>query len=596
MAQIPKQTRFLADATVYSPTGRRQITIHVDPSGLDAQGQHPALATGRSYLEFTVTPTTAEIWSANQLRFNEGGACSIIRNMRVLSRQSGVVLDECANWNLLWDALWRSGYDDAERDTLGRMIGAQTSSESRGVFAAQPVTVANFKDVASFTARIPLPLLQGIFKSPSIPLELTKGLTLQIELEDRISAAFTRIAITPPPAPFTPLAITSLLAGANDKSGGATATVLLAAAGPDAVLTARTFGSTPPSTTARVVLWTANAAAISYSQLAYTSINTATPATITFGANAGTNADYIGGFIEFVPPPAAVAQYSLAAANLSAATSTTVTTLEDLDPADSLIKVGDYVAIKLNSASLATPVVVTPVVFSRKVKTITANANKTVYELEVAIGAAPGNLNFNAGGYIELVLSPTGGAAAGNSMYTVTAPSIVAASAPVPSLPKQLSWISWTGWGQQMAAGSSVSLQWPTLPYGRALSALARLYNADPTAVIGLANAVSDYTFLLNGEAAVEGGAVQLPSILNKTEFIDALEAAGIAMKRSTTVNDTLAVALQAPSAAPVDTMSSVISLRVSNVAAAATCMLFIAHLRTLMPSAGSGMPEVSYT
>jgi len=575
----PKTVRFQATRDSYGPTNR-QVTVHLDESAIGVEGA--GVDTSSSYLEFTCAVSTNEAFSPGALSFKESGAPLLIRDLRVKSRQNAAtILDEVSNFNLVWDLLYRSTYSDAQRETLGRTIGAAPVGQPRTVFTTLPLSAANAHTSSTFTARIPLACLGGIFHSSVVPLSLTKGLTLEINLEDRIAACLA--ASTGYPDLFS--SVTRFTGGAVDKTGGATATLPVADGATQATIQA-VFDNVGV-TNARVVTFTATGGPRLY-DVAYTSVSGATPPVITFGADVGATDDLAGAIIE---TRFAVGMVTLAALDNSGAPSATVTSLNDLTVGNNTIEVGDNVNIVMDVVNNTGGV--TRSTFSRKVTAVAPAGNKMAYTLDPALPGGAAANNYNCGGYILTGDAP-GSSDPGNSSYSLTNVGVVVTPVAITKMPKEMSWVSVTSWVRPIATGTN-TLTWPTLPYGRAMAGIARCWTEDSNAAYGTSNGITDFEYVVNGESTVHGGPVSFAqhSPQWRTELLSALEAADSKMRRSTEINDALAVALTPKGVMALNSTMSVIQLRISNATAAGDVALFLFHMRTLDAS-GGGTPVVT--
>jgi len=575
----PKTVRFQATRDSYGPTNR-QVTIHLDESAIGVDGA--GVDTSSSYIEFTCSVSTTEAFSPGALAFKESGAPLLIRDLRVKSRQNAAtIIDEVSNYNLIWDLLFRSTYTDAQRETLGRCIGAAPEGQPRTVFTPLPLSAANAHTSTTFTARIPLSCLGGIFHSSIVPLSLTKGLTLEINLEDRVAACLS--ASTAYPDRFS--SVTRFTGGAVDKTGGATATLPVAGSATQATIQA--VFTNAGVTNARVVTYTATGGPRLY-DVAFTSVSGATPPVITFGADVG-GTDVITGAI--IEPRFASGMVTVAAIDNSGAPSATVTSLNDITLANNTIEVGDNVNVVVDVVNNTGGVTRTS--FARKVTGVAPSGNKLAYTLDPALPGGAATDNYNGGGYIISGDAP-GSSAPGNSSYSLTNVGVVVTPVAIPKMPKEMSWVSATSWVRPLMAGTS-TLTWPTLPYGRAMAAIARCWTADSNAAYGTGNGITDFEYVVNGESSVHGGPISFAqhSPQWRTELLGALESGDSKMRRSTEINDALAVALTPKGVIALNSTMSVLQLRISNATAAGNVALFLFHMRTLDAS-GGGTPVVT--
>jgi hypothetical protein len=579
MNTTPKGVRFQATRDSYGPTNR-QVVIHLDESAVGVEGA--GIDTSSSYLEFTCSVSTTEAFSPGALAFKESGAPLLIRDLRVKSRQNAAtIIDEVANYNLIWDLLFRSTYTDAQRETLGRCIGAAPEGQPRTVFTPLPLSAANAHSSTTFTARIPLACLGGIFHSSIVPLSLTKGLTLEINLEDRVAACLS--ASTAYPDRFS--SVTRFTGGAADKTAGATATLPVGAGATQA--TVQAAFTNVGVTNARVVTYTATGGPRLY-DVGFTSVSGASPPVITFGADVGATDDLSGAIIE---PRFAVGMVVLDALDNSGAASATVTSLSDITIGNNTIDVGDNVNVVLDVVNNTGGVTRTS--FPRKVTGVAPSGNKIAYTLDPALPGGAATNNYNGGGYILTGDAPPSGSP-GNSSYSLTNVGVVVTPVAITKMPKEMSWVSATSWVRPVSAGTS-TLTWPTLPYGRAMAAIARCWTEDSNAAYGTGNGITDYEYMVNGESTVHGGPISFAqhSPQWRTELLAALEASDSKMRRSTEINDALSVALTPRGVMALNSTMSVIQLRISNATTAGNLALFLYHMRTLDAS-GGGSPVVT--
>jgi hypothetical protein len=127
------------------------------------------------------------------------------------------------------------------------------------------------------------------------------------------------------------------------------------------------------------------------------------------------------------------------------------------------------------------------------------------------------------------------------------------------------------------------------------MAAIARCWTADSNAAYGTGNGIKDFEYVVNGESSVHGGPISFAqhSPQWRTELLAALEASDSKMRRSTEINDALAVALTPKGVMALNSTMSVLQLRISNAATAGNLALFLYHMRTLDVS-GGGSPVVT--
>jgi hypothetical protein len=501
----------------------------------------------------------------------------------VKSRQNGaVILDELDNYNLMWDLLFRSTYTTAQMETLGRMMGAAPANQPRTVFTNLPLSAANARTATSFTSRVPLACLGGIFTTPVVPTGLTKGLTLELTLEDRISACL--LASTAYPDSY--LDVTRFTGGAVDKSAGASATLPVAGGATQATILAGFTNAGVAN--ARVVTVTATGNPRLY-DVGFTSVSGATPPVITFGlADIGDTDDITSAIIE---PRFTSGMITVAALDNTGAASAVVTSLNDIDIAANTVPVGTKVNVIMDVVNNTGVITRTP--FSRVVTAVAAAGSKLAYTLSPALPGGAASNNYNCGGYIQAGDAP-GSSDPGNSTYTLTNVGVVVTPVAIKHTAKELSWVSTTSWVRPVAPGTS-TLTWPSLPYGRALSAISRCFTNDSNAVYGTNNGISDFEYVINGESTVHGGPISFAQHSSqwRTELLAALEASDSKARRFSELNDALAVALTPRGVMALNSTMSVIQLRITGATAAGNIALFLSHMRTLDAS-GGGTPVVT--
>ena len=566
----PKTVRFPATRDLYGPSNR-QVVIHIDESAL-GEVEGAGIDTSSSFLEFQVNVTTSEAFSAAALGFKESGAPMLIRDLRVKSRQSSTILDEVANYNLMWDLLYRTGYNDAQRETLGRMIGAQPENQPRTVFTPLPLTAFNTNNPAPFTARVPLSCLGGVFRANILPLSMTRGLTVELSLEDRVAACLS--ASMGFPGIGTP---ERFLGAADDKTAGATATLPVAGGATRSDIAAAFAGVAR----ARVVTYTATGGPRIY-DVPYVSTTDTTPPIVTFGSDIGGTDALTGAIID---PRLNESMVTLAAQDDSALATKKVTSFLDFTLATNPIRNGALVELVMDTISGA-GVAVREQYFNEVVSSVVTAGGKIEYTLKDDLEAK----NYNGGGYI-IDIGATMNSDPGNSSYTISNVGIVVTPVAVPKIAPEISYVSVTSWVRPISAGNS-TLTWPTLPYSKAMAAIARVWTTDATAAYGTGNGITDYEYVLNGESTVHGGPISFAqhSPQWRVELMAALESSDWKMLRSSSLNDAMAVSLMPRGTMSVDTTMSVLQLRVSGAAAAGNVALFVFHLRTLSSSGGTPM------
>ena len=570
----PKTVRFPATRDLYGPQNR-QVVVHIDESAL-GEVAGAGIDTSSSFLEFQVSVTTSQGFSAAALGFKESGAPMLIRDLRVKSRQSSTIIDEVANYNLLWDLLFRTCYNDAQRETLGRMLGAQPENSPRTVFTPLPLTSFNTNDPATFTARIPLTCLGGVFRSTAVPLSMTRGLTLELSLEDRLAACFS--ASTAFPGLGTP---DRFLGSAVNKTTGATEYLPVGGGATTATIKSAFEGVAR----ARVVTYTATGGPRLY-DIPYDNTTDSTPPQIKFGiADVGAQDNLTGAIIE---PRLNEFMVTLGAQDDSAAAGKVFASLLNFTLETNPIRNGAIVVVVMDTISAAG--VAAREQYANEVVSSVVNAGgKIQYTLKNNLEAK----NYNGGGYILDTGTTTSSDPGNFASYSVSNVGIVVTPVAVPKLAPEMSWVSTTSWVRPISAGNS-TLTWPTLPYSKAMAAIARVWTTDATAAYGTGNGISDFEYVLNGESTVHGGPISFAqhSPQWRVELMAALESSDWKMVRSSSINDALAVSLMPRGTMSVDTTMSVLQLRVSGAAAAANAALFVFHLRTL--SSSGGMPLVT--
>jgi hypothetical protein len=265
--------------------------------------------------------------------------------------------------------------------------------------------------------------------------------------------------------------------------------------------------------------------------------------------------------------------------------------LSDITIGNNTIEVGDNVNVVLDVINNTGGVTRTS--FPRKVTGVAPSGNKIAYTLDPALPGGAATNNYNGGGYIITGDAP-GSSEPGNSSYSLTNVAVVVTPVAITKMPKEMSWVSATSWVRPLMAGTS-TLTWPTLPYGRALASIARCWTEDSNAAYGTGNGITAYEFVVNGESTVHGGPISFAqhSPVWRTELLAALEASDSKMRRSTEINDALAVALTPRGVMALNSTMSVIQLRISNATTAGNVALFLYHMRTLDAS-GGGSPVVT--
>jgi hypothetical protein len=320
----------------------------------------------------------------------------------------------------------------------------------------------------------------------------------------------------------------------------------------------------------------------------FTSVSGATPPVITFGSDVGDTDNITSAIIE---PRFTSGMVTLDALDNTGAASAIVTSLNDIAIADNTIAVGTNVNVVMDVVNNTGGITRTP--FSRVVTAVAASGNKLAYTLAPALPGGAAANNFNGGGYLHAGDAP-GSSDPGDSTYTLTNVGVVVTPVAIQHTAKEMSWVSTTSWVRPIGAGTS-TLTWPSLPYGRALAAISRCFTNDSNSVYGTDNGISDFEYVVNGESTVHGGPISFArhSPQWRTELLAALEASDAKMRRSTELNDALAVALTPKGVMALNSTMSVIQLRITGAAAAGNVALFLYHMRTLDAS-GGGAPVVT--
>lgn len=559
--------------------------------------------------------------NASNFRFNgQGGALNMIRGYR-LTTADGTVLEENRHFNTWANAVMRAAYTDGEMETLSRTLLAAGENDSRSPLC-DPITNA----ATSTEFAIPLSLFMGLHSNPLpgdvaaelaakgqpvprvAPMELAKlrGLRYEFELEQTFATAFSERqapangAVRAAPAVGAVPANAYQLAAKDASGGGGATAVVITTQNRLLADVQRLYGA--GTIRALAVLATTDAATISVNEAIVTPTQTGGADTITFtgAANIGGAVNYTGGGVILLATASSSAV--LPARDLTAGGASVFYTDANMTAAVAATIFPVGCRVRIQAVNLANGL---NIGFGQAYAYVTALANGTggnANKAEITLNATVlAGVNWNGG----MLLSYDGDGVPSRSAGSYTVSDLRLRLAETPSLPMKeiLPYVSVSAFAQAIVGAAADATYNVALPYSDARALFAKMIpNAHPL-VQGSRNGVTGYQWALDGQDLVQGGIVAtglylpMPKDLLRRAFI----AAGIPVKRISSVLDTFSQPLVATSAAAgaggARAQESMlvgrnVALRMTDIGAACQLIVYCAALRHIELS-GAGSADV---
>ena len=603
---MPPSSRVRIPATVTAlapvlpgpvPGSANKLMFDVDPGALSTGCFSPAL----SYLEMTIAPNNGAGGTPFQaLRLKGPGALSLFSTLRIASSRNNQVFEEMSGGDAAawFDFLYRHAYTDAQRETLCRMDAGSTDYDMRGP-AVDPFNP--FVQIATYTVRIPLPTLSGLFRADVLNLSEIGGLSISSELTTDMRTAFEAVttanvnAIINTPPVAVPATDYTAVPRTNIPSTAPLSANYVAS-----------FADASAPVRARVAF--ANAAGGGFTIVESTvTATTVTPATaFTVAANLPA-VDQNNGDVGIMPLGGVVcAAYVNAGAPPPNAV---VTTLNNFTAAQLLargITVGTQVYARLSllaagAAPVYWPAAVAPLTTNYQACTVTAIApnGTTPTLLDITLDRSLGAAATTYTGGVELHLfaestSFTHASVAGDCSYQVSDPAIILAEAPAVAV-APFQYVACSAVQTPIAAGApSPSALYPGLSFSAAFAAITKFWTGPNDRVVGTANAngTTSYNYRVYGENRVQGGdvAVTRYSPIARRETRRAIEAIPSYESRRAPGGTPrqIAVALCAKGGQPCNLSETQLEIYTNATGAAAGYMTtFLPHLRTCAVTPG---------
>lgn len=185
-----------SNGTEFTPDNNNIIRIPVTSSGLNSflDGAH-------SYLQFKVS---ADNKITNEAQKQDGGIWAIIQRFRIICRNSGAILEDVNNYNLLHNTLFKYQTDPSKLPHHNAVSGTPPSMEILATYAeGPPIVVTNnvptYKpeqsrgfagNTAASDMTLCMPLISGFLSNTKglyLPLGASGGIEIEITLASALS-------------------------------------------------------------------------------------------------------------------------------------------------------------------------------------------------------------------------------------------------------------------------------------------------------------------------------------------------------------------------------------------------------------------------